>query len=64
MMLLLVFMELKVLGTFIVEWAEGTVIANELLSTKESTHLYAELLKELAVDLGFDGWLVLILPEI
>ncbi|KAM7491886.1 hypothetical protein LguiA_034807 [Lonicera macranthoides] len=48
----------KVLGTFITEWDEGTVIANKLLSTKESAHMYAERLTELAVALGFDGWLI------
>ncbi|KAJ0046942.1 hypothetical protein Pint_06578 [Pistacia integerrima] len=48
----------KVLGTFILEWDEGRIMANELLSTKESTHLYAERLAELASKLGFDGWLL------
>ncbi|EXB29265.1 Cytosolic endo-beta-N-acetylglucosaminidase [Morus notabilis] len=48
----------KVLGTFITEWDEGRVIANKLLSTKESSQMYAERLAELAVALGFDGWLL------
>ncbi|KAA8539540.1 hypothetical protein F0562_026232 [Nyssa sinensis] len=48
----------KVLGTFITEWDEGRVIANALLSTKESAQMYAERLTELAVALGFDGWLI------
>ncbi|CAK7325923.1 unnamed protein product [Dovyalis caffra] len=48
----------KVLGTFITEWDEGKAICNKLLSTKESAHTYAELLSELAVALGFDGWLL------
>ena len=48
----------KVLGTFITEWDEGAAICNKLLSTKESAHKYAERLAELAVELGFDGWLV------
>ncbi|RWR81306.1 cytosolic endo-beta-N-acetylglucosaminidase 1-like protein [Cinnamomum micranthum f. kanehirae] len=48
----------KVLGTFIVEWDAGTAIANILLSTKESARTYAERLTELAVTLGFDGWLI------
>ncbi|KAL5732959.1 hypothetical protein ACOSQ2_032651 [Xanthoceras sorbifolium] len=48
----------KVLGTFITEWDEGRETANELLSTKESAHMYAERLTELAVALGFDGWLL------
>lgn len=51
-------MQSKVLGTFITEWDEGRVICDRLLSTKESAHLYAERLTELAVALGFDGWLV------
>ncbi|KAG2723979.1 hypothetical protein I3843_02G172600 [Carya illinoinensis] len=48
----------KVLGTFIAEWDEGRVICDRLLSTKESAHLYAERLAELADSLGFDGWLI------
>ncbi|KAJ6357500.1 hypothetical protein OIU78_005367 [Salix suchowensis] len=48
----------KVLGTFITEWDEGKAVCNKLLSTKESAHMYAELLSELAVALGFDGWLL------
>ncbi|KAL5708362.1 mannosyl-glycoprotein endo-beta-N-acetylglucosaminidase [Ranunculus cassubicifolius] len=48
----------KVLGTFITEWEEGRAICNTLLSTKESAQMYAERLSELAVALGFDGWLV------
>ncbi|XP_058075128.1 cytosolic endo-beta-N-acetylglucosaminidase 1-like [Magnolia sinica] len=48
----------KILGTFITEWDEGKVIANTVLSTKESAQMYAELLTELAATLGFDGWLI------
>ncbi|KAL5568833.1 hypothetical protein UlMin_025408 [Ulmus minor] len=48
----------KVLGTFITESEEGRVICDTLLSTKESSQLYAERLTELAVALGFDGWLI------
>ncbi|GMY08305.1 cytosolic endo-beta-n-acetylglucosaminidase 2 [Fagus crenata] len=48
----------KVLGTFITEWDEGRVISDKLLSTNESAHMYAERLTELAVALGFDGWLI------
>ncbi|KAB2034345.1 hypothetical protein ES319_D04G078800v1 [Gossypium barbadense] len=48
----------KVLGTFITEWDEGAAICKKLLSTKESAHKYAERLAELAVALGFDGWLL------
>ncbi|GAB4827640.1 hypothetical protein Ancab_034525 [Ancistrocladus abbreviatus] len=48
----------KVLGTFITEWDEGRLACNTLLSTKESVQMYAERLAELAVALGFDGWLL------
>ncbi|KAI4306494.1 hypothetical protein L6164_029768 [Bauhinia variegata] len=48
----------KVLGTFITEWEEGKVISEALLATKESGQMYAERLAELAVALGFDGWLL------
>ncbi|KAK6227747.1 Glycoside hydrolase [Theobroma cacao] len=48
----------KVLGTFITELDEGKAICRKLLSTKESAQKYAERLAELAVALGFDGWLL------
>ncbi|XP_052185322.1 cytosolic endo-beta-N-acetylglucosaminidase 1 [Diospyros lotus] len=48
----------KVLGTFIAEWDEGRVIAAKLVSTKENAQMYAERLAELAIALGFDGWLL------
>ena len=48
----------QVLGTFITKWDEGKAVCDTLLSTKKTTHMYAERLAELAVDLGFDGWLV------
>ncbi|KAL2248946.1 UNVERIFIED_CONTAM: Cytosolic endo-beta-N-acetylglucosaminidase 1 [Sesamum indicum] len=48
----------KVLGTFIMEWDEGRKQADKLLSTKTSAQMYAERLAELAVALGFDGWLL------
>ncbi|TKY47580.1 Cytosolic endo-beta-N-acetylglucosaminidase 2 [Spatholobus suberectus] len=48
----------KVLGTFIAEWDEGRAACDTLLSTKETAHMYAERLAELAADLGFDGWLI------
>ncbi|OVA02794.1 Glycoside hydrolase [Macleaya cordata] len=48
----------KVLGTFITEWDEGRLICNQLLATKASAQMYAERLTELAVALGFDGWLI------
>lgn len=51
-------MAIKVLGTFIMEWDEGKIMANKLLLSKESAQMYAERLTELATALGFDGWLV------
>ncbi|MED6211632.1 hypothetical protein PIB30_075627 [Stylosanthes scabra] len=48
----------KVLGTFITEWDEGRAACDVLLSTKESAQMYAERLAELAINLGFDGWLI------
>lgn len=48
----------KVLGTFIMEWDEGKKLADELLASKDSVHKYADRLTELAVALGFDGWLI------
>ncbi|KAI3519722.1 hypothetical protein L1887_08937 [Cichorium endivia] len=48
----------KVLGTFIVEWGEGSLIANEFLASNTVADMYAERLSELAVALGFDGWLI------
>lgn len=40
------------------EWDEGAKTAAKLLSTKIAAEMYAERLSELAVALGFDGWLV------
>lgn len=40
------------------EWDEGKKRADELLASKDSVHKYADRLTELAVALGFDGWLV------
>lgn len=48
----------QVLGTFITEWAEGTSICKTLLASKESAEMYADRLTELAIKLGFDGWLI------
>ncbi|KAK9742309.1 hypothetical protein RND81_03G162900 [Saponaria officinalis] len=48
----------KVLGTFITEWDEGKLICDKMLSTKEYAQTCAERLTELAVALGFDGWLI------
>ncbi|XP_038877781.1 LOW QUALITY PROTEIN: cytosolic endo-beta-N-acetylglucosaminidase 1-like [Benincasa hispida] len=47
----------KVLGTFIVEGG-GEHVRDTLLSSKDSAKMYAECLAELAIALGFDGWLM------
>lgn len=49
------------LGTFIAEWDAGREMCTKLLATKETAQMYAERLAELAVALGFDGWLVCLL---
>ncbi|EOA29966.1 hypothetical protein CARUB_v10013078mg [Capsella rubella] len=54
----------KVLGTFITEWNEGTATCKEMLATMESAQMYAGRLAELATALGFDGWLINIENEI
>ena len=48
----------KVLGTFLTEWAEGASICKTLLASKECAEMYADRLTELAIELGFDGWLI------
>ncbi|KAH9309228.1 hypothetical protein KI387_037139, partial [Taxus chinensis] len=48
----------QVLGTFITEWEEGQTTCKTLLASKESAQMYADRLTELAVKLGFDGWLL------
>ncbi|KAL8051368.1 hypothetical protein ABFX02_06G143700 [Erythranthe guttata] len=48
----------KVLGTFIMEGEDGDKQATKLLATKTSAQMYAERLTELAVAMGFDGWLI------
>lgn len=52
----------QVLGTFITEWKEGTQVCHELLASSESCRMYASRLAELAEVLGFEGWLVRMLP--
>ena len=44
---------------FITKGDEGKVVCDEMLSTKESAQMYAKHLVELAVNLGFDGRLVI-----
>lgn len=51
-------MWMQVLGTFLTEWDEGRIISNKMLSSKEYSRMCAERLTELAIALGFDGWLV------
>ncbi|KAL3581696.1 hypothetical protein D5086_016028 [Populus alba] len=40
------------------KWDEGRLVRNKLLATMKSAPMNAERLAELAVDLGFDGWLI------
>ncbi|XP_057784667.1 cytosolic endo-beta-N-acetylglucosaminidase 1 isoform X2 [Salvia miltiorrhiza] len=40
------------------EWDEGKIRADKLLASKDSLRMYADRLTELAVALGFDGWLL------
>lgn len=58
LLLIVFYATFKVLGTFIMEWDEGKQRANKLLASKDSVRMYADRLTELAVALGFDGWLV------
>lgn len=48
----------KVLGTFLTEWDEGALVCDQLFSSTEYARMCAERLAELAVALGFDGWLI------
>lgn len=48
----------RVLGTFITEWEEGHAVCAELLRSKETAENAAAQLTRIAVDHGFDGWLV------
>ncbi|CAM9372688.1 unnamed protein product, partial [Discosporangium mesarthrocarpum] len=48
----------RVLGTFITEWDEGYKKCQEFLCSKESIDIAADKLASIAVDYGFDGWLI------
>lgn len=48
----------RVFGTFITEWDAGYEVCAELLSSQETVDRAAERLARIAVDHGFDGWLV------
>lgn len=48
----------RVLGTFITEWDEGYNVCAKLLESKETVERAATKLAQIAVDYGFDGWLV------
>ena len=48
----------RVLGTFITEWGEGLNLCAKLLQSEEVAERAATKLAQIAVDHGFDGWLV------
>ncbi|CAN0009123.1 unnamed protein product [Laminaria digitata] len=48
----------RVLGTFITEWEAGHGVCAELLRSEETAERAAAQLTRIAVDHGFDGWLV------
>lgn len=48
----------RILGTFITEWAAGYGVCKELLRSEETAERAATKLTQIAVDYGFDGWLI------
>lgn len=48
----------RVLGTFITEWDHGYDVCAELLRSRETAERAADRLVKIAVDYGFDGWLI------
>ncbi|CAN0444853.1 unnamed protein product, partial [Ectocarpus sp. 8 AP-2014] len=48
----------RVLGTFITEWDKGYDVCEELLRSEETADRAAAKLTQIAVDHGFDGWLI------
>ena len=48
----------KVLGTFITEWDNGSVICSDILQSVESYKRFAKQLVDIACYYNFDGWLV------
>ncbi|CAN0054085.1 unnamed protein product, partial [Choristocarpus tenellus] len=48
----------RVLGTFITEWEEGHAECSKLLCSEETIFAGAERMALIAIDYGFDGWLV------
>ena len=51
-----------VLGTFIVEWAEGAAIAARAFESRAAAERTAQQLAAVAHHFGFDGWLVRCCP--
>lgn len=51
-------MHVQVLGTFITEWAEGSLLCELLLNTEQSCEEAAMQLTKIASYYGFDGWLL------
>jgi mannosyl-glycoprotein endo-beta-N-acetylglucosaminidase len=52
------------LGTFITEWAEGKLVCERLFSSAASAQQAAKALVKVAVNHGFDGWLINIENEL
>ena len=48
----------KILGTFILEWDEGSKICQELFKSRDSAAHAAKQLARIAQWFGFEGWLV------
>lgn len=48
----------QVLGTFITEWADGSLLCELLLWTQQSCEEAATQLAKIAAYYGFDGWLL------
>ena len=48
----------QVLGTFITEWADGSLLCELLLWTQQSCEEAAMQLAKIAAYYGFDGWLL------
>ncbi|CAN0505755.1 unnamed protein product, partial [Ectocarpus sp. 12 AP-2014] len=48
----------RVLGTFITEWDKGYDVCEKLLRSEETADRAAAKLTQIAVDHGFDGWLI------
>jgi len=53
-----------VLGTLITEWDAGANVWREILSSEENRNAFVEQCVKVALDMGFDGWLLNVENEI